>query len=217
MPFDFPFSVEQLAQCVANNKAPDQLFQALEDVLSKYQITSVNRVAAFLAQCGHESMDFNVLRENLNYSADRLRAVFPKYFPTLESAEPYNRQPEKIANRVYANRMGNGPESSGDGYKYRGRGAIQLTGHDNYQAFADSIGKSIDDAVIYCETLDGAIESACWFWQQRGLNALADANDITTMTKRINGGLIGLSERQARFQRALTILGGAAAAATTDS
>ena len=163
--------------------------------------------AGFLSQCGHESLDFTVLHENLNYSADRLHAVFPRYFPTVESAQPYNRQPEKIANKIYGGRMGNGPEDSGDGYKYRGRGAIQLTGHDNYQAFANAIGKSIDDTVAYCETLEGALESACWFWKGRGLNPLADAKDVLNMTKRINGGTIGLDDRQSRFDNAVSVLG----------
>ena len=212
MPFDFDFSQDQLSQCVPRNKNPDDLFQALSDVLPGYEITSVNRVAAFLAQCGHESADFTVLRENLNYSAEGLVKTFHKYFPTLESAQPYARQPEKIANKVYGGRMGNGPESSGDGYKYRGRGAIQITGHNNYQAFADSIGKDIDDTVAYCETLAGAVESACWFWQQRNLNPLADASDIEKMTQIINGGLNGLDDRQARFDKALGILGAQAAA-----
>jgi putative chitinase len=164
-------------------------------------------VAGFLSQCGHESNDFTVLRENLNYSAEGLNKTFKKYFPTVESAQPYARQPEKIANKVYANRMGNGPESSGDGFKYRGRGAIQLTGHDNYKAFADAIGKTIDDTVAYCETLEGAIESACWFWKGHGLNALADAQDVLGMTRRINGGTVGLDDRQKRWDNALAALG----------
>src|SRR5215471_9783465 len=202
MAFDFDFSQEQLVQCVPRNPNPDDLFQALSDVLPNYEITSVNRVAAFLAQCGHESLDFTALHENLNYSAQGLNKTFPRYFPTLESAEPYARQPEKIANKVYGGRMGNGPEASGDGYKYRGRGAIQLTGHDNYLAFAKSIGKSIDEAIAYCGTLAGAVESACWFWKGRALNALADASDMETMTRRINGGLNGLPDRQRRYQQA---------------
>ena len=207
MPFDFDFTQDQLVQCVPRNKNPKDLFQALNEVLPKYEIITINRVAAFLAQCGHESADFTVLQENLNYSAERLNQVFPRYFPTLESAEPYSRNPEKIANKIYGGRMGNGPESSGDGYRYRGRGAIQLTGHDNYQAFAESIGKSIDEAVSYCETLAGAVESACWFWKRHELNVLADASDIEKMTRKINGGLNGLDDRQARYQRALSILG----------
>jgi putative chitinase len=144
MSFEFDFTQEKLASCLSRNKNIPDLFEALNEVLPKYEITSPQRVAAFLAQCGHESADFTVLKENLNYSADGLTKVFPKRFPTLDAANPYNRQPEKIANKIYADRMGNGPESSGDGYKYRGRGAIQLTGHDNYKSFADSIDQSID-------------------------------------------------------------------------
>jgi putative chitinase len=208
MPFNFTFTADQLGQCVPANKAIGDLFQSLNDVLPNYEITSVARVAGFLSQCGYESLDFTLLQENLNYSAARLNQVFPKLFPTVESAQPYDRSPEKIGNKIYANRLGNGDEASGDGYKYRGRGAIQLTGFVNYKAFADAIGKSIDDTVAYCETLEGAVESACWFWKTRGLNALADAKDVLGMTKRINGGTRGLEERNARFQKALTVLGG---------
>ena len=210
---DFTFTEDQLQQCCPNNPAPDDLFQALSAVFDKYQITSVNRVAGFLSQCGHESNDFTALKENLNYSAEGLVKTFKKYFPTLDAAQPYARQPQKIANRVYADRMGNGDEASGDGWTYRGRGAIQLTGHDKYTAFAAAIGKSIDDTVAYCETLPGAIESACWFWQTRGLNSLADAQDVRNMTIRINGGTIGLDDRQARWDNCLSVLGAQAATA----
>lgn len=204
--FNFDFTEEKLASCVPTNKNVPDLFAALVNVLPRYDITSLERVAAFLAQCGHESMNFTVLRENLNYSADGLQRVFKRYFPTPELAQQYARQPEKIAKRVYANRMGNGDEASGDGWKFRGRGAIQLTGHDNYQSFANSIGKTIDEAVAYCETYDGAIESACWYWKKNNLNALADANDVLAMTKRINGGTIGLQERQEKFDHNLQVL-----------
>jgi putative chitinase len=208
---DFDFTVDQLKQCSPANKTPDNLFQALNDILPNYNITSVNRVAGFLAQCGHESSDFTRLTENLNYGAPGLVATFPKYFPTLESAQPYARQPEKIANHVYANRFGNGPEESGDGFRYRGRGAIQLTFHDNYQAFANAIGKSLPDTVAYCETLEGAIESACFYWKNRNINPFADAKDIQGMTKLINAKLLGLDDRTARFEKALAVLGGQAA------
>ena len=207
MSFDFNFTADQLSQCVPANNAISDLFQALSDVLPNYEITNVERVAGFLSQCGHECRDFTSLRENLNYSAERLHQVFPKLFPTVESAQPYDHSPEKIGNKIYANRLGNGDEASGDGYMYRGRGAIQLTGYVNYKAFADAIGKTIDDTVAYCETLEGAVESACWFWKTHGLNALADAKDVLGMTKRINGGTLGLDDRTARFQRALTALG----------
>jgi putative chitinase len=188
-------------------KHPDDLAEVLTEQFEKYEINTVNRAAGFLAQCGHESNGFTVLKENLNYSAEGLTKIFHKYFPDLASATPYARQPQKIANKVYANRMGNGPESSGDGFKYCGRGAIQLTGHDNYAAFAKSVGMTIDEAVHDLETLDGAIESACWFWKKNGLNAICDNDDIVLMTKRINGGTIGLDDRKKHYEHAKELLG----------
>ena len=206
MSFEFDFTAEKVAACLTKNKNTAQLFDAFNEVFPKYDITTVERVAGFLAQCGHESADFTVLKENLNYSADGLHKVFPKRFPTLESAQPYNRNPEKIANKIYSDRMGNGPEASGEGYKFRGRGAIQLTGKDNYSKFAASIGKSLDEAVAYTETLEGAIESACWFWKTHNLNNYADNNDVVGMTKVINGGTIGLDERKHHFENNLITL-----------
>ena len=198
---------QQLSQILTRNKTLGPLCEALNKVLSKYEINTPNRVAGFLAQCGHESADFTVLKENLNYGAKGLRGVFPKYFADDATAAAYERQPEKIANRIYGGRMGNGPEASGDGYKYRGRGAIQLTGHDNYANFAKSIGKTIDETIAYLETVDGAIESACWFWKSRGLNAVCDSDDIVKMTKLINGGTIGLDDRKAHYEKAKSVLG----------
>jgi putative chitinase len=189
-------------------KYPNDLAEALTEQFEKYEINTANRAAGFLAQCGHESNGFTVLKENLNYSADGLNKIFKKYFPTVAAATPYARNPEKIANKVYANRMGNGPESSGDGYKFRGRGAIQLTGCDNYTQFAKSVGMTVDEAVADLETLDGAIESACWFWKKNGLNAICDKDDIVTMTKRINGGTIGLEDRKKHYEHAKHLLGG---------
>ena len=206
MSFQFDFTESKLAECLKKNNHPGVLFPIFENIFPKYDIVTVERVAGFLAQCGHESADFTILKENLNYSADGLHKVFPKRFPTLEAAQPYNRNPEKIANKIYCDRMGNGPESSGDGYKYRGRGAIQLTGKDNYTRFANAIGKSLDETVAYCETLDGAIESACWFWQTHKLNDYADNNDIVGMTKVINGGTIGLEDRKNHFEHNLVTL-----------
>jgi putative chitinase len=187
-------------------KHPIDLAEVLTEQFEKYEINTVNRAAGFLAQCGHESNGFTVLKENLNYSAEGLNKIFHKYFPTLADATPYARQPQKIANKVYANRMGNGDESSGDGFKFCGRGAIQLTGHDNYASFADSVGYSLDECVADLETLDGAIESACWFWKKNGLNAICDADDIVAMTKRINGGTIGLSDRTEHYNKAKELL-----------
>jgi putative chitinase len=203
MSFEFDFTEEQLRHICPTNKNTHDLFVALNDILPKYEITTTRRVAGFLAQCGHECADFTTLHENLNYSADGLHKVFPKRFPTVESAQPYHRQPEKIANKIYSDRMGNGDEASGDGYKYRGRGAIQLTGKDNYTRFANSIGKDLDETVEYCDTLEGAIESACWFWNAHNLNVLVDDNDVTGSTKVINGGTLGIDDRKTRWVRAL--------------
>jgi len=199
-------NLEKLKKCVPNNKDHAGLLNAFNKVFEKYQINTKERVAGFLAQCGHESLDFTVLKENLNYGAKGLRGTFGKYFPDDATAAKYERKPEMIANRVYASRMGNGNEASGDGYKYRGRGAIQLTGCSNYTAFAKDIGKTIDETIIYLETLEGAIESACWFWKKNGLNEIADKKDITLMTKRINGGTIGLEDRTKHWNNNLQVL-----------
>lgn len=204
----FEFTPEKLAQCAKRYKNIPELFEALSAVLPKYEINTPARVAAFLAECGHESADFTIVQENLNYSAKGLQATWPKRFATLAEAALHERNPEKIANKVYANRLGNGDEASGDGWRYRGRGAIQLTGKENYLAFGKFVGKSLDETVTYLETLPGAIESACWFWKRNNLNVLADAKDIDTATKRINGGTIGSLERRARFEENLKVLGG---------
>jgi putative chitinase len=204
----FDFTTEKLAQCVKRNKNPGALFEALEAVLPRYQINTVERVAAFLAQCGHESADFTVLQENLNYSAKGLHGTWPKRFVSEDAAAPYARNPEKIANKVYADRMGNGTEESGDGWTYRGRGAIQLTGKSNYQAFAETIEFTLEEAVAYTETLTGAIESAAWFWWKNNLNPIADDRNITVLTKKINGGTLGLEERKSHMIHNLTVLEG---------
>ena len=206
MSFEFDFTEEKLQKCLSRNKHIHDLFESLDKVLPKYEITTVERVAAFLAQCGHESADFTVLEENLNYGAKGLLGLFKKYFPNEDLAKQYERKPEKIANRIYANRMGNGPEESGEGYAHRGRGAIQLTGKLNYQAFANSIGLSLEDAITYCGTMDGAIESACWFWQKNKLNAVADKKDVLLMTKKINGGTIGLEDRKKHYEHNVEVL-----------
>jgi putative chitinase len=199
-------NLEKLKKCVPNNKNHAGLLDAFNKVFEKYEINTKERVAGFLAQCGHESLDFTVLKENLNYGAKGLRGTFSKYFPDDATAAKYERKPEMIANRVYASRMGNGNEASGDGYKFRGRGAIQLTGCSNYTAFAKDVGKTIDDTIVYLETLEGAIESACWFWKKNGLNEIADKKDITLMTKRINGGTIGLEDRKKHWEKNLQVL-----------
>ena len=201
-------TLEQLKQIIPKNANVEQWHQALAQLLPEYNINTPERIAAFIAQCAHESAEFTAIRENLNYRAESLQKVFSKYFTTAELAEQYAKQPEKIANRVYANRMGNGPESSGDGWRYCGRGLIQLTGKNNYQAFADSLGSTLEEVVEYLATFEGAVQSACWFWESNNLNELADSGDIKAMTKRINGGYIGLEDRQHHYECAKEILCG---------
>lgn len=166
------------------------------------------RICAFLAQTAHESGGFTATKENLNYSAKGLVGTFKKYFPNEEIAKQYERKPEKIANRVYANRMKNGDEASGDGFKFRGRGLIQLTGRDNYTRFASSLGKSLDETVQYLETAEGAVVSAGWFWDTNKLNIYCDKDDFIGLTKRINGGTIGLADRKHHYELALSMLKG---------
>ena len=178
---------------------------AINIICPGYGINTPLRLAAFLAQTGHESAYFTALSENLNYRASALTATWPKRFPA-DIAAQYARQPEKIANRAYANRMGNGPEESGDGWRYRGRGLIQLTGRANYDTFAKLTGRTLDGTIIYLTTPAGALESACWYWRLHDLSALADSGDIVSITKRINGGTNGLEDRQRLYAKALTIL-----------
>jgi putative chitinase len=199
---------EQLAQIIPRNPYIDQWCDALNKLLPDYGIDTPQRVAAFLAQCAHESGGFVFLKENLNYRWASLRKVFPKYFPTDELAQSYEKQPEKIANRIYGSRMGNGDEASGDGFRYCGRGLIQLTGKNNYEAFAESIETPVAEIPAYLETFEGAVQSACWFWETNNLNRFADTNDILTMTKRINGGTIGLEDRMKHYAHALEVFGG---------
>jgi putative chitinase len=182
---------------------PDGVIAMIPDTAAKFQINTPLRLAHFLAQCGHESGGFRVTQENLNYSAKGLAGIFKKYFPTEAAAAPYARQPQKIANKVYANRMANGSEASGDGYKFRGRGYIQLTGRDNYTQFGKAIGEDIasNPDVVSSKY---ALLSAAWFWSKNGLNKLADAGasdtTVTSITKRVNGGTIGLADRIKHFK-----------------
>jgi putative chitinase len=182
---------------------PQVVIDSIPEVASKFGINTPLRVAHFLAQCGHESGGFRLTQENLNYSAKGLNGIFRKYFPTEASAAAYARNPQKIANKVYGNRMGNGPESSGEGYKFRGRGYIQLTGKENYTAFGKSIGVDIlsnPDSVASTY----ALASAAWFFSKNGLHKIADegASDVvvTKITKRVNGGTIGLADRIKHFK-----------------
>jgi len=208
MSFKFDFTEAKLRQILKGAPHVDQWFLALEEILPDYEINTPARVAAFLGQTAHESGGYRALRENLNYSAEGLNKLFKKYFPTVESAIPYARQPEKIANKIYSNRMGNGNEASGDGFKYRGRGLIQLTGKSNYTWFSDSIEESLDETIKFLETYEGAVQSACWFWESNNLNKWADAGDIKQMTKVINGGYIGLEDRIHHIEHAIHVLSG---------
>ena len=183
--------------------------EPLHEVAEYYDMyVNMHRAAAFVAQTAHESGGFNFVKENLNYSAKGLMGTFKKYFPTEDLAKQYERKPEKIANRVYANRMANGDEASGDGYKFCGRGLIQLTGRANYTKFAEDLGISIEETVAYLETPAGAVSSAGWFWDNNNLNSYCDKDDFVTLTKRINGGTIGLEDRQHHYHIALDLLQG---------
>jgi len=188
---------------------PDAVIAQIPDTAAKFQIDTPLRLAHFLAQCGHESGGFRLTKENLNYSAKGLTGTFKKYFPTEAAAKPYERQPVKIANKVYGGRMGNGPESSGEGSKFCGRGYIQLTGKDNYTAFGKSINEDIlsnPDKVAS----DYALLSAAWFFSKNGLHKMADegASDtvVTKITKRVNGGTIGLADRIKHFKEYYSLL-----------
>lgn len=207
MTFSFDFTPDKLAACIPNPKIGDW-YDVLVKNLPDYQITTPNRVAQWLAQIAHESGDFRLLTENLNYGAKGLRATFPKYFPTDQLANSYARQPERIANRVYGGRMGNGPEASGEGWRFRGRGLIQITGKSNYTACSQAL---YGDLVLldYPEILtepDGAVRSACWYWTYRKINDPADTADTVECTRRINGGTNGLDDRLARYNRYRRIL-----------
>jgi putative chitinase len=199
-------TLDQLKQLLPKNPYVDNWHQALSQLLPDYDINTSQRIAAFIAQCSHESGGFTALKENLNYRAVTLRKIFPKYFPTDDLANAFAGKPEMIANRVYASRMGNGDEASGDGFRYCGRGLIQLTGKSNYQSFADSLEMNVEDVPDYLSTFEGAAQSACWFWENNNLNQWADKGDILTLTKRINGGTIGLEDRIKHYEHAMQIL-----------
>ncbi len=200
-------TVKHLERLLKGNDDWPTWVDPVQALLPKYGIDTPERIGMFFAQCGHESLNFKVLEENLNYSAKGLNAVFPKYFRRAgRDANEFHRLPEHIANVVYANRMGNGDSSSGDGWKHRGLGVIQLTGKANHAAFAASIGKSLDDTLAYLQTKTGALESACWFWQRNNLNVYADQQDVRGATKRINGGYNGLEDRTHHYHRALEIM-----------
>lgn len=203
---DFNLSEEQLSQMIPGNQNVHEWWEALIAVLLEYDLTSPERAAAFISQCAHESNNFTAIKENLNYRAVTLRKVFPKYFPVDSLAAQYEHKPELIANRIYGNRMGNGNEESGDGFRYCGRGLIQLTGKHNYQNFADSIGMPIEDMPEYLATFEGAVKSAAWFWNTNNINNLADTGDVLAVTKKINGGVIGYDDRLSRYNHAFAML-----------
>lgn len=198
-------TVEKLSQIIGK-QAPTWV-GLLNHYLKHYDIWTRLRVSGFIAQCAHESAGFTILEENLNYSQQGLRKVFPKYFPDDAIAFRYARQPVWIASKVYGGRMGNGAESTQDGYNYRGRGLIQLTGKDNYRLFSMYLFE--DDRLLqnpnFVSTPEGAIQSACWFWTKNKLNLIADDDNIEKMTKVINGGTIGLEHRKELYVKCKSV------------
>jgi putative chitinase len=212
------FSAEMLAQLVPSNKDAAKWHTAMCAIFPKYEINTTERIAGFVAQCAHESNEFKSLEENLNYSEESLKKVFGRYFgPGKRDAKEYAKNPEKIANYVYQDefrtaKMGN--TKPGDGWLFRGRGLKQLTGRDNYTAFGKTVNMTAEEAAVYVATEKGAIESACWFWNNKKLNAIADTGDIVKMTKIINGGDIGLDDRKKRFEKALSVLGSKSSSAS---
>jgi putative chitinase len=202
----------QLAAMIPTNKEIKAWCEELNKALPKYDITTDQRIAGFISQCAHESMDFNAMSENLNYREETLNKVFPRYFgPGKRNAAEYARNPEKIANYVYmdefrTSKLGN--VHPGDGWRFRGRGLKQLTGRDNYTRFAKDYDLTAEEAAVWVETKEGALASALWFWNTNKLNAIADTGNVAALTKKINGGNIGLADRQARYAKAMAALGG---------
>ena len=210
MSFDFDFTVEQVRELVPRAVGgPDDWYESMYEALPQYAITSVPRVAAFIAQCAHESGGFSTLEENLNYKAATLTRIWPQRYPA-GIAEQFAGKPEAIANKSYGGRMGNGPETSGDGWKFRGRGLLQLTGKDNYlncSKFMFQDDTLIENPDILLDSYY-AIHSAGWFWHKNNLNQYADSGDFVTMTKKINGGTIGLEDRKKHYAHAVEVLSG---------
>ena len=207
-------TLAQFSAMIPKNKASEAWFDEAEAMFQKYEINTPNRIAGFIAQCAHESLDFTRLEENLNYSEKALNSVFGRYFGKgKRNAKDYARNPEKIANYVYqdefrSKRGALGNTTDGDGWRFRGRGIKQLTGRNNYTAFAKSVGMSAEDSAEYVATPKGAMESACWFWKTNRLERFADKDDNLGLTKAINGGTIGLEDRDRRYKEAKAILGG---------
>lgn len=214
--FNFNFTKDKLEKIIPGNKYVVNWYNALYAILPEYEITTIPRVSAFLAQTAHESMNFTALSENLNYSAKGLMKTWPSRFPSVAIANQYAHKPQNIANKVYANRMGNGPESSGDGWKFRGRGLIQLTGKENYTWFAESIESDVNNMPTYLETFEGAVQAAAWFFETNNLNHYADINDFDGVSDIINkgrktpkiGDSIGYADRLNKFIKIKKILNG---------
>lgn len=183
-------------------------YEVVKNGLDKYEINTVPRIAGFFSQLAHESCDFTRKIENLNYSAQGLMKTWPNHFKTIEVANEYARKPEKIANKVYGNHkyLGNNGEASGDGYKFRGRGYVQLTGRANYTEFSKAIEKDLEETIKYLETDEGALEAALFFWKKAKCNSFCDKEDIKGLTKSINGGFNGLEDRQAKYSKYKAIL-----------
>jgi putative chitinase len=199
---------DQIVHILHGNADAAAWADAAMEILPKYEINTPNRIAGFFAQCGHESMNFTALSENLNYRAETLEKLFSKYFSKAgRNAADYAKQPEKIANVIYGGRMRNTEE--GDGWRFRGRGVIQLTGRDNYTSFGLSVDMTPEQVIDYVQTKKGALESACWYWDSRKINIACDEGDIVKMTKLVNGGTIGLEDRRKHYEAALAVLGGA--------
>jgi putative chitinase len=201
-------TTEQLSLILPTNKSSADWVSPLNDNLSAYGVDTAQRIASFLSQCAHESCDFTHLHENLNYGVAGLLATFPHHF-TTDLANQYAHQPERIANRIYSNRMLNGDELSGDGYKYRGRGILQITGKANYHICSQSLygdDRLIDTPELLESDLTAAVLSALWYWNTRLLNVPADAGDVLAITKKINGGTLGIDDRLSRYTNALNVL-----------
>lgn len=210
-------TVDQLRAMIPSNKEVEAWCDELNKALPKYDITTDKRIAGFVSQCAHESMDFTAMSENLNYREETLNKVFPRYFgPGKRNAAEYAKNPEKIANYVYmdefrSSKLGN--TQPGDGWRFRGRGLKQLTGRDNYTRFAKDYNMTAEEAAAWVETKEGALASALWFWKTNNLNPIADTGNVAALTKKINGGDIGLADRQARYAKAMAALGGKISAA----
>ena len=210
-------TVDQLRAMIPTNKEVDAWCEELNKALPKYGITTPERIAGFVSQCAHESQEFQALSENLSYRQETLLKVFPRYFgPGKRNAAEYARNPEKIANYVYmdefrTSKLGN--TQPGDGWRFRGRGLKQLTGRDNYTRFAKDYDMTAEEAAVWVETKEGALASALWFWNTNNLNPIADTGNVAALTKKINGGDIGLADRQSRYAKAMAALGGKVSAA----